>query len=154
MSSKHAVLLLLFFIVSGIITSSFPVFLRGFGESLGLDNQIARSFLASQYTPLKTVSKQYPREINILLTAYSSSPNETDDTPFITASGIHTHDGVVAANFLPFGTRIRIPDIFGDRVFTVEDRLKKIYNDRIDIWFASKKEALNFGSQFATVEVL
>src|SRR3989338_8592683 len=37
------------------------------------------------------------------LTAYSSSADETDSTPFITASGSKTRHGVVASNDLPFG---------------------------------------------------
>src|SRR3990167_1248447 len=40
----------------------------------------------------------------VTITAYSSTPEETDSTPFITASGTHVRDGVVAANFLPLGT--------------------------------------------------
>src|SRR3989338_6396754 len=38
----------------------------------------------------------------VWVTAYSSSPDETDDTPFITASGGDVRDGVMAAYFLPF----------------------------------------------------
>lgn len=88
------------------------------------------------------------------ITGYSSTPEETDDTPFITASGALTRPGVVAANFLPFGTKIRIPALFGDRIFTVEDRMHVRNGDKIDIWFSSKEEALNFGRRFAVIEVL
>ncbi len=88
------------------------------------------------------------------ITGYSSTPEETDDTPFITASGALTRPGVVAANFLPFGTKVRIPALFGDRVFTVEDRMHARNSDKVDIWFSSKEEALNFGRRSASVEVL
>ena len=39
------------------------------------------------------------------VTAYSSTPEETDDTPFVTASGTSVRDGVIATNFLEFGTK-------------------------------------------------
>ncbi|OGM89530.1 hypothetical protein A3J77_02040 [Candidatus Wolfebacteria bacterium RBG_13_41_7] len=92
--------------------------------------------------------------VKILATAYSSSIDETDDTPFITASGSHVRNGVLAANFLPFGTKVKLPTVFGDKVFTVEDRLKDSYNDRVDIWFPSKEEALKFGVQVTEMEIL
>ena len=40
-----------------------------------------------------------PKQIKIWITAYSSTPEETDSTPFITASGSHVRNGVAAANF-------------------------------------------------------
>jgi len=88
-------------------------------------------------------------------TAYSSTPEETDEDPFITASGIWVKDGIVANNLLPFGTKIRLPELYGDKVFVVEDRMnsrKGYYH--FDIWFASKKEALQFGAKNTYVEVL
>ncbi|MBI4134879.1 MAG: 3D domain-containing protein [Candidatus Sungbacteria bacterium] len=87
------------------------------------------------------------------ITAYSSSHDETDDTPDVTASGTKTRPGVVAANFLPFGTKVRIPQLFGDRVFTVEDRMHSRFQDRLDIWFPTKQEARRFGLQFTEVEI-
>jgi len=113
--------------------------------------------LARNYTGLKNslISKsQKPLIIKTLITAYSSSPDETDSTPFITASGSYTRDGIVAANFLPFGTRIRIPTIFGPKIFIVEDRLCEEYNDRIDIWFSTKGGALEFGKKTSHIEIL
>ena len=51
----------------------------------------------------------------VWVTAYTSDPDETSDHPLITASGGMVSDGVVAANFLPFGTQIEIPALFGDQ---------------------------------------
>ena len=90
----------------------------------------------------------------ILVTAYSSSIDETDDTPFITAAGTDVHPGVAAANFLSIGTKFRLPEIFGEEIFTVEDRLHSRYNDRVDIWFDSKEEAEKFGSKITRLEIL
>lgn len=88
------------------------------------------------------------------ITAYSSTPEETDDEPFITASGAHVRHGVIAANFLPFGTTVKIPELFGDRIFVVEDRMNKRYPDGIDIWMPSKQEARVFGKQTAKIVII
>ncbi|MBI5079234.1 3D domain-containing protein [Candidatus Wolfebacteria bacterium] len=91
--------------------------------------------------------------VETVITGYSSTPEETDDTPFITASGTGVRPGIVAANFLPFGAKIRVPKLFGDRVFIVEDRMHPKNDGKIDIWFSSKEEALNFGVRVAEVEI-
>jgi len=75
-------------------------------------------------------------------------------TPHITASGTYVRDGIVAANFLPFGTKIRIPQIFGDKVFVVEDRLSPQKKYHIDVWFPSYEEALRFGAHLTYIEIL
>ena len=92
------------------------------------------------------------------MTAYNSEAAQTDSTPCITANGFdvckHGIEDTVAANFLPMGTKIRIPDLFGDRVFTVRDRMNKRYSDRVDIWMIHKTDALKFGVRKARIEVL
>ncbi len=87
------------------------------------------------------------------ITAYSSTVGQTDDTPFIMASGNYVYDGAIAANFLPLGTKVRFPELFGDKVFTVEDRMNKRFQDRIDIWIESRSEALSFGMKYTIVEI-
>lgn len=95
-----------------------------------------------------------PLRVRLYITAYSSSPDETDDTPFITASGKRVRHGIVASNYLPLGAKIKIPDIFGETVFVVEDRMHRRFNDRIDIWMPTKRDALVFGKKLAEVEIL
>ena len=95
-----------------------------------------------------------PKMINVVVTAYSSTPDQTDSTPFITASNTRTRDGVIAANFLAFGTKVKIPGIFGDKVFTVEDRMAKKHDGKIDIWFPERVLAKRFGVQEADVIIL
>lgn len=90
----------------------------------------------------------------VTLTAYSSTVDQTDDTPFITANGSRVHNGTIAANFLKFGTRVRIPEYFGDRVFIVEDRTHPRYGDRVDIWMETREQALQFGIRKLKIEVL
>jgi len=91
----------------------------------------------------------------IVATAYSSTPDQTDDTPFITASGKVVEDGVVASNFLAFGTKLRLPELFGDKIFVVEDRMhKRFSSDYLDIWFPDRETAQNFGIKETTMEIL
>lgn len=95
----------------------------------------------------KIISKK-----KVLITAYSSTPDQTDSSPFITAAGTHVHDGIVAANFLPFGTKVRIPSLDPNKIFTVEDRMKS--NVKMDIWFSSRQEAINFGAKVLEIEIV
>lgn len=95
------------------------------------------------------------KTIKVVVTAYSSTQDQTDDTPFITASGNHVKDGIVANNMLPFGTKIRIPGLYGDKIFTVEDRMNKKKSDyHIDIWMPDRTSAINFGVKTTEIEVL
>lgn len=92
------------------------------------------------------------------LTAYNSEAAQCDGDPCTTASGFnvckHGIEDTVAANFLPLGTKIKIPELFGDRVFTVRDRTARKYGDRVDVWMIEKQDALQFGKKNAHIVVL
>jgi 3D (Asp-Asp-Asp) domain-containing protein len=88
------------------------------------------------------------------VTAYSSSPDETDNDPFITATGKFVRDGFAATNILPFGTKIKIPSLFGDKIFTIEDRMHYRKTNVVDIWMESKEKALKFGAHYVEVIIL
>lgn len=94
------------------------------------------------------------RTFTVPATAYTSDPRECDSTPFTTANGTRVRDGIVAANFLPFGTRFRIPDYFGDKVFEVHDRMNARYWKRIDIWMLEKPDARAWGVRRVKIEIL
>lgn len=94
------------------------------------------------------------RRVRVIVTAYSSTVDQTDDTPFITASGTSVREGIVAANFVPFGTKIKIPDLYGDRIFVVEDRMHTRKRNMVDIWFPTREEAIDFGAMHSTIEIL
>ena len=95
------------------------------------------------------------KRIKALVTAYSSTQDQTDDTPFITASGKTVKNGIVANNGLKFGTKIRIPLLYGNRIFIVEDRMhSRKPNNQIDIWLPSYWEAKNFGVKNTYIEIL
>ena len=109
-------------------------------------------FLAIKSPPNKTqvvVSRMW-----IFVTAYSSTPDQTDDTPFITASGSHVRDGIIAANFLSIGTKVRFPTMYGDKIFVVEDRMNPRYTYRADIWMRTRHEAKQFGLRNLPIEVI
>lgn len=95
--------------------------------------------------------------ITVTVTAYSSTPDQTDDTPCITANGFNlcknNKQNVVAANFLPFGTKVRMPEAFGNQEFYVQDRMNKRFSQRMDIWMPTRKAALAFGIQTLQIEV-
>ena len=119
---------------------------------------IIRELSFSQANALLPIPSPTPQKIvktiRVVVTAYSSTPEQTDDTPFITASGTRVRDGIVAANFLPMGTKIKLPDIYGDRIFVVEDRMHPRKKYMVDIWFASYQDAKEFGAKLTYVEVL
>lgn len=86
--------------------------------------------------------------------AYTSSVNQTDATPTITASGLNVTDGTLATNCLPFGTKVRFPSLYGNKEFTVTDRMATRHScNSFDIWQKSLVEAKQFGRQIALVEV-
>jgi len=95
---------------------------------------------------------------HLVITAYNSEAGQTDDSPCITANNFNVCDyGVedtIAANFLPFGSKVKIPELFGDRVFVVRDRMNKRFSDRVDVWMIERPDAVNFGVKVAKIEVL
>jgi len=91
--------------------------------------------------------------VKVVATGYSSSVYETDSTPFITAANTQTRNGILALSrdllkrYTPGA-----PFDFGDHVhvsglgeFIVEDSMNSRWNNRIDLWFPSRLEALRFG---------
>lgn len=92
------------------------------------------------------------------ITAYNSLPEQTDDTPCITANGFdlceRNIEDTIATNFLEFGTKVRIPELFGNRIFIVRDRMNQRYQDRVDIWMLNKSDAIAFGLKHAKIEVV
>lgn len=94
----------------------------------------------------------------VVLTAYNSDKAQCDNSPCITANGFnvckHGIEDTVAANFLPMGTKIRIPALFGDRIFVVRDRMAKRHQNRVDIWMKNYSSAIKFGIKTATIEIV
>ncbi len=90
----------------------------------------------------------------VIVTAYSSTPDQTDSSPFITANGTFVRDGIVATNFLPFGTKVKFPAYSGDKIYTVQDRMAKKNSHKIDIWMPTRHAALDFGVKKLAYEIV
>lgn len=120
-------------------------------ENLAVFNQNTLMPIADPINPESKVVKK----VTVIATAYSSTPWETQGNPFITAAGTQVRNGIIANNLFPFGTKIKIPELYGEKVFVVEDRMNsRKSNYHIDIWFPSYAEALNFGAKKTYIEVL
>ncbi len=121
------------------------------------DGAVASKSALINIKQLKTaISYEITGVDSVTVTGYSSSEAETDETPFITATGKYVFPGVAASNVLPVGTRFRLPGLFGDRIFVIEDRMHSRYNGKkwVDIWFDSQDKALKFGKRFSRIEIL
>lgn len=105
-----------------------------------------------------TTVQKVVRTSTHVMTAYNSEPGQTDNSPCITANGFnvceHGKEDTIAANFLKFGTKVQIPELFGDRIFIVRDRMNKKHPNRVDIWMIDKQAALKFGVKTAKIVVL
>ena len=87
------------------------------------------------------------------VSAYTSSIDETDDTPFITASGTETRHGVLACPArLKFGTQIEIEG----RIYFCEDRMAERYANQevYDVWMPSKELAREWGRRNLKIKIL
>lgn len=94
------------------------------------------------------------RKVKMMVTAYNSDPWQTDEDPLTAASGKQVFDGMIAINGIKFGTRVRMPELFGDKIFIVEDRMhqrKGLYH--ADVWLESRQEAIDFGAVITNVEI-
>ena len=106
--------------------------------------------------------KNFPRKLfrfPVTVTAYSSTRDQTDSTPFVTASNTRVRPGIVALSrdllreFTPgapfsYGDRVEIE---GVGTFLVEDTMHKRYEKRVDIWFASRAAARRWGRRDLTL---
>jgi len=137
-----------------VIIASF-LFVSAYAFSPSAESQLQISSINSENKEIFLKPKIFKKRMIMTVTGYSSSPDETDETPFITANNSFVRDGVAASNVLPFGTKIKIPSLFGDKIFVVEDRMNPRYRENIDIWFESKQDALDFGIHYdVLVEIL
>ncbi len=93
------------------------------------------------------------KKVVVEVTAYSSTVDQCDGDPFTTANGTRVRDGIIATNAWPFGTRVKFPKVFGDKIFVVTDRMNSRYTTRMDIWFENRADAVKFGIKTMEAEV-
>ena len=89
-------------------------------------------------------------EVEGIITNYTPRPEETDSTPFITASGKRVEEGMIANNCLEIGTLVEIEN----KYYVVEDRMNARFScNHFDILTFNLEEAIEFGKQKMTVTI-
>ena len=77
------------------------------------------------------------------VSAYTHSGNPT-------ASGVWPQVGMAAADHLPFGSRVTLPD---GRVLTVTDRFGGGFTNKLDIFMATEKECWEWGRRWLECKI-
>jgi len=175
MDEKASLILPILAIISMTLYSVFPQYSVIAKTNNNTKTKISQNILLPQsnHEEVKIIKKEGPQEfigprefikpkenikivpkkkMRVLATAYSSTVDQCDSSPFITANGTHVHDGTLAANFLKFGTKVKFPALYGDKIFIVEDRMRS--NTKVDLWFPTRQEAKNFGARVVEMEIL
>ena len=75
--------------------------------------------------------------------AYCHSGNRT-------ASGVWPAVGMAAADHLPFGTKVYLPD---GAVVVIRDRMGGNYSNRLDLFKETEDECWNFGRQILRCKI-
>jgi len=95
------------------------------------------------------------KSIPVTITAYSSTKDQCDSTPHITASMLPVRKGTVAVSRdilkdhgINFGKRVFLP---GYGFFEVRDVMNQRWKSRIDIWESDREAARLFGIQEGTL---
>ena len=141
-------------VVASSISTAIPLSVPSVQAQAMLDDLVVDFPLMRKTNHLPIAgNREAPRTMKISVTAYNSEVGQTDSTPFETADGTHVRDGIVAANFLPLGTRIKFPELYGDKEFVVKDRMNARYYYKADIWMAEKPDAIQFGHQYTRIEI-
>ena len=116
------------------------------------DKEADSSFPVRQDALYLVAVKSPPsRELMLVwVTGYSSTVDQTDSSPFITASGIRVRDGIVANNCLSFGATV----IINNKEYEIQDRKNKRYGcEWYDIWFPTRHEAKHWGLQYLEIKI-
>ena len=123
--------------------------------SLTLDNAFATANV--QHTLQTTMS------------AYSSTEDQTDDTPRITATGQEVREGIIAVSpdlletQLPYGTKVKVINLRSDEqgcggfdtgVLEVQDTMGADKTNQVDLWLPTREAALEWGKCTVTLEVI
>lgn len=107
----------------------------------------------SQYQLEKPqIVQKIPQTMQIVVSYYTASRDETDDTPCITADGTNICPAkvpVIANNCLSFGTKVRI----NGTLYEVHDRMAQRFGcEQFDILLTDKAEAIRRGRHTAELQ--
>lgn len=128
----------LFFLLTALFVARLP---KLSSEKATFQAIVTKSLLSYQ-------GKSPDKKVKVVITAYTSTVDQCDANPFVGASGKEVYEGMVAANWLPFGTKVMFPSLFGNKIFTVDDRMNPDHGGygRMDIWMNTpRSEAIQFG---------
>ncbi|ADI15644.1 conserved hypothetical protein [Truepera radiovictrix DSM 17093] len=126
--------------------------------------------LLALLAPLAKAAPEALHTLEVTLTAYASTPDQTEGDPTVTATGQRVRPGIVAVSRdllktqLPYGTQVRVVEIRTDdegcggyptsTVFEVQDTMAPERVNEVDIWMPTREEALSWGRCVATLEVV
>jgi len=103
----------------------------------------------------------YNEEISVVcdslevdITWYTSTVEECDDTPFITADGSRVRHGIVALSrdlleHLDYGDSLYVENIGW---YEARDTMHRRWRNRIDVWCDDRSVAINNGIQQSTIK--
>jgi 3D (Asp-Asp-Asp) domain-containing protein len=153
----------LFLVLVGVLVVSFVIVKEQYSINFSkptayftsiYENIRQKWFSENDLVPLYTKS--------VLATAYASVVAQTDSTPCLTytdfdvCSYYNTYGkfDTIASNGIRLGAIVKIPELFGDKLFVVRDRMNERYGDEIiDIWLPNNEHAKVFGAKRVTIEV-
>lgn len=114
-------------------------------DSIEDQQQVIITELQRQNLAIK--SKSIISPIDVIVTAYSSRPEETDSTPFETAFLTMVKPGIIAVSrdlFLAGWTPGKKVYIYQLGVYTIEDLMHERKTEQIDIYEPDTKKALTY----------
>ena len=85
------------------------------------------------------------------VSAYNSTPEQTDSTPFITANGERVERGGIACpTYLEFGTLVLIDE----ELYNCNDRTHPKNDGTFDMWMETRIEAVTWGVPIKQITLL
>lgn len=122
--------------------------------ALALALLIFLAYLIPSTASYERPEPEYTEVIGIV-SAYTASPNETDERWWEMANGEHVFIGAIACPpVYPFGTKV----IIGEDEYICSDRMNKRYREaevpHFDILMETREQALHFGRQTMAILVL
>ena len=141
--------------VSASLLASLPVASQSqiFPTGVSAAQPVAQSTTEKKPIPKQKPKPKVVRTMRVSATAYNSLPGQTSGDPFIAADGKRTYWGMLAMNCMPFGTKVRIPGLYGGKIFQVHDRGGFGCN-HVDVWMQHLGDARKFGRRTITIEIV
>lgn len=157
--AKNLIIVLIVAFLFNFLFFSMPILANGINEIANVgDKKDNITSLNDDKAENSTVNIKVKKVNYHLVTAYNSESAQTDNSPCITANGFdlceHGVEDSIAANFLPFGAKVRMPELFGEKIFIVRDRMNARHKNRIDVWMLERQDAKQFGVKLAKIEIL